>query len=66
LRGALHHNSRGASWTSHMRWALLLLIEMNLTPQLERSLHTTTRKNRTHHNYRVDPDHNDKEVPCQN
>ena len=30
-----------------------MLIEMNLTTQLERSLHTTARENRTHHNYRV-------------
>ena len=26
-------------------------------------MHTTTRENRNHHSYRVDPDYNDREVP---
>ena len=58
FRGDLQHNSRGASWMSHMRGAHLMLIKTNLILHLERSLHTTTRENPTHHNYRVDLDPN--------
>jgi len=45
LRGALHHYFRGAQWTSHIERSPVVLIKMNLTPQLERSFHTTTGEN---------------------
>ena len=38
----------------------------NLTRQVERSLHTTTRENRTPHNYSVETNHKVREVACQN
>ena len=57
-RGALHHNSIGAYWISH--------IERSLYAAKRDEPHTTTRENRIYHNYRVDPDLNDIEVPGQN
>ena len=38
---------------------------MNLTPQGERSLHTTTRETQNPHNYKMDPDHNNTAVPSE-